>query len=266
MHDCMLTRVMAARAACAAGCGAHLGVHVEHGHAETVRRVSGPPRHAALASRRLGWVTLTGGGGARSHKADLRQLIPLPDYDIFVLGVQECITDELFEEVEKLLRRTHYRLLVEGARAPRCRCCPLSLGADEPTAVRADRVWGRGDGSFLRPKFTGSHSAAAGGPAAHSRYSAHGQVWRCLCGMSCASTCDLSALPRARWASRRAPKGCVFCCPRGLSPSLSPRAQAAALALEVFDTTIAFVSAHLSAKSAKDRAAGYSSVLELVGG
>lgn len=56
-------------------------------------------------------------------------------YDCYVVGVQECVSDNFFNLLGVALRRHT------------CRRVRL-----DPTK---DRVWGRGDGSFINPKYTG---------------------------------------------------------------------------------------------------------------
>lgn len=74
------------------------------------------------------------GGPPRVQKKELRKIaskIPL-DCDIYVFGVQECVNELFFDLVAKHLTRA--------------KCLRVHMKPD------SDRVWGRGDGSFLSPK------------------------------------------------------------------------------------------------------------------
>jgi hypothetical protein len=88
----------------------------------------------------------------KSAAADLkRQLLAFipKGYDLYVIGVQECITDEFFSLFGDVLSGEGYD----------CVRVPIS--------PEHDRVWGRGDGSFLSPKYTGIALYVSGRCAAH---------------------------------------------------------------------------------------------------
>jgi hypothetical protein len=101
-------------------------------------------------------------------------------YDLYVMGVQEGISDKFFEAVEAHTRtfrlplnaklypaREHGREMGRGVRSRRMgRAINVQAFIDDakegilPDVVAStgdmlDRVWGRGDGALLTPKFTG---------------------------------------------------------------------------------------------------------------
>ena len=114
-------------------------------------------------------------------------------YDLYVLGVQECVSDHTLAVIEvRCYPRVHLRrsfartpltppsvdhrhpqdyLHVDGVLRLSLHSgkivVPLGSHADKTTG-RLDRVQGRGDGSFISPKFTGL--AVFGGSMARRRY------------------------------------------------------------------------------------------------
>jgi hypothetical protein len=83
-----------------------------------------PPPHVAP-------TPLRAGERAARTLSELETFV-MPGYDVYVLGVQEGVTNSLYHKVETLTR-----------------CKRLVLPETH------DRVIGRGDGSFVSPKFTG---------------------------------------------------------------------------------------------------------------
>jgi len=113
-------------------------------------------------------------------------------YDLYVLGVQECVGDNTLNVIEVRIPRprppTHSWHLIAGRHFGLTLvwqdylqahgvlrmslhsgklAVPLGSHADKSTG-RLDRVLGRGDGSFISPKFTGL--AVYGGATARRRY------------------------------------------------------------------------------------------------
>lgn len=83
----------------------------------------------------------------------LQPFIP-PGYDVYVLGVQECVSDSIFECFDGLL-------VAEGCRKLRLDSTNIASSLTSPAnggaAVATDmsKLLGRGDGSLLSLKFTG---------------------------------------------------------------------------------------------------------------
>ena len=105
----------------------------------------------------------------------LGQFIP-KDCDIYVLGVQEGINDRLYEAIQiytetfQLPLMCHLQSAREADTSQKSRRLARAINAqrmlddvnegkefEEATsqADMLDRVWGRGDGAFIHPKFTG---------------------------------------------------------------------------------------------------------------
>lgn len=137
-------------------------------------------------------------------------------YDLYVLGVQEGISDKVYEAVEahtgtfrlplnaKLYpAREHKRELGKGVRSRRLgRAIPVQSFLDDardgilPDSVAStgdmlDRVWGRGDGALLTPKFTGIGVFVAPVVAPY-----------CPCWASTSTASAPVRPPRAAWALR----------------------------------------------------------------
>ena len=118
----------------------------------------------------------------REQEAVSRLLTPfIPrGYDLYVLGIQEGISDKVFEAVESFTKtfrlplnaklypaREHAKEMGKGVRSRRMgQAIPVQAFINDakegilPDVVAStgdmlDRVWGRGDGALLTPKFTG---------------------------------------------------------------------------------------------------------------
>jgi hypothetical protein len=144
--------------------------------------------------------------GARSPVDSVRDgVATIPtDYDLYVFGVQECVDERLVELLQAHLA---------------------------PAGVRRDpmraQVKGRGDGSFLSPKYTGIDVFVS------ERVRQHVAVMH-------VAECDLGITGGSKGA--------------------------AALALRVMDQTIVFATMHLSAKSVEDRRSNYKELMEALSG
>ncbi|CEP02952.1 hypothetical protein PBRA_009170 [Plasmodiophora brassicae] len=83
--------------------------------------------------RILAW-TWNLGAAADDHGGPGACCQALPDgYDVYAFAVQECRSDALLDRIAKVMSSRRCRRL----------------------ALLRDRTWGRGDGAFVRPKFTG---------------------------------------------------------------------------------------------------------------
>eukprot|EP01034_Spumella_vulgaris_P021629 gene21629-27668_t len=83
----------------------------------------------------------------------LQPFIP-PGYDLYVLGVQECISDSIFECLDGLLvAEGCRRLSLDGSTGPLSNATPNS--AQNNAGQDMSKLLGRGDGSLLSLKFTG---------------------------------------------------------------------------------------------------------------
>lgn len=188
----------------------------------------------------------------RNMDAVARQLGPFVPlgYDIYVLGVQEGISDKVFEAVAAYTGTfrlpLHCKLYParEGHGSVRSRRMGRAISAqsfiDEAragvhpdpvvtTADMLDRVWGRGDGAMLTPKFTGTavfvapviapytrllgvykHSfGAAEGSKVRERGEEGGEGAGCACAIPALPphSLPLPTNPRAASASRSASTG-----------------------------------------------------------
>lgn len=106
----------------------------------------------------------------------LGQFVPL-GYDVYVLGIQEGVSDKVFEAVAAYTQTfrlpLHCKLYParEGRAGVRSRRMGRAISVQSfiddarlgvhpdpvvTTSDMLDRVWGRGDGAMLTPKFTGS--------------------------------------------------------------------------------------------------------------
>lgn len=135
----------------------------------------------------------------------LDKLIP-SGYDVYIFGLQECISDRFWYLIQRLLATRD------------CRRIPLD--------PEDDRVWGRGDGSFLSPKFTGI-----------AMY------------VSNKSELDLSIIGAA-----------------GTNLSVFEGSKGgAAVAARILGSTIVFICSHLPAKHIEDRRKGYRLLMKQLG-
>lgn len=138
----------------------------------------------------------------KDQRKDIYQAVPT-DYDVYVFGVQECVDSSIFEVIERHLNR-----------AGKIRI-PISC-----------RVTGRGDGSFLYPKYTGI------------------AVY-----ISKAITRNVRLLDVAECSMGRTQGSKGGAC----------------VALQIFDTTIAFLSVHMSSRTVHDRRSNYKELVRQAG-
>jgi len=178
----------------------------------------------------------------------LAPFIPL-DYDVYVLGIQEGISDSIFSAVEAytgafrlpLNARLYSARDASGAQL-RSRRVGRAIkiedfihDADEglkpdpvvSTTDMLDRVWGRGDGALLQPKFTGIAVFVA--PVA-------------------APYCRLLGVYKHSFGASEGSKGGV------------------GVALGLYNVTIAFINTHMASKRADMRRAQYQELVDRLGG
>lgn len=177
----------------------------------------------------------------------LAPFIPL-DYDVYVLGIQEGISDSIFSAVEAytgafrlpLNARLYSARDASGAQV-RSRRVGRAIkiedfihDADEglkpdpvvSTTDMLDRVWGRGDGALLQPKFTGIAVFVA--PVA-------------------APYCRLLGVYKHSFGASEGSKGGV------------------GVALGLYNVTIAFINTHMASKRADMRRAQYQELVDRLG-
>jgi hypothetical protein len=175
-------------------------------------------------------------------------------YDLYVLGVQEGISDRVFEAVEmytgafrlplqsKLYpAREMSKEALDGApkvRSRRLGCAiPVTSFIDDAragifpdpvtsTADMLDRVWGRGDGALLTPKYTGIAVFVSPVLAPYAR---------------------LLGVYKHSFGASEGSKGGV------------------GVAMGIYDTTIAFVNAHMASKRPEMRRAQYAELVDRLG-
>jgi hypothetical protein len=177
----------------------------------------------------------------------LAPFVPL-DYDVYVLGIQEGISDSIFAAVEAytgafrlpLNARLYSARDASGAQL-RSRRVGRAIkiedfihDADEglkpdpvvSTTDMLDRVWGRGDGALLQPKFTGIAVFVA--PVA-------------------APYCRLLGVYKHSFGASEGSKGGV------------------GVALGLYNVTIAFINTHMASKRADMRRAQYQELVDRLG-
>lgn len=175
-------------------------------------------------------------------------------YDVYVLGVQEGINDRVYDAVASLTGC--FRLPLQARLYPAKDMtrseAPRGVGVRsrrmgrailvqslleeaaegavfEPVASQADmldRVWGRGDGALLTPKFTGVAVFVAPAVSPHVR---------------------LLGVYKHSFGASEGSKGGV------------------GVALGMYDVTVAFVNAHMASKDAEMRRAQYCELVERLG-
>ncbi|MES1910449.1 MAG: hypothetical protein MHM6MM_003041 [Cercozoa sp. M6MM] len=154
------------------------------------------------------------------------------DYDIYTFGVQECVSDSTFDLFELRLRvlagdvDMQGNVLWEGDIYDQAGE-EIEWGTVKRLDAGDAKVFGRGDGSFISPKFTGVAVFAVGSNACKNT--------RCI------GSCAVSA------GMMEGSKG------------------GACVAIRTYGTTLAFMSTHLSSNAMLDRRQHYAVVTERAG-
>jgi hypothetical protein len=179
-------------------------------------------------------------GGPRGCTRDDLLLFAPRGYDVYALAVQEGMSDKLFDEFAAVTGTVRLRLTTEAMRRTVATAPTMMTGAaasgvsaEEAAAVAvgskaadADKVLGRGDGSLVSLKFTGIALFAS------PKFLPHVRVMR---------------VDRLSFGATEGSKGAV------------------AAVIRVFQSTVAFVSAHLASHKIHARLVQYNDICKSLG-